>query len=143
LQHLGALVCHIAAAAPLAAVESLESSLDAGFEQVLSDLSRASAEPWHALAVQEFAAVRRDSSAGLDRLRAVLRHSQSDADSHVTSELVRLSREARAALQRPPDASLIERLAFLELPVRLVSAAARLLEADSAVRNVSGKRPSS
>jgi hypothetical protein len=112
------------------AIAPLRSAIDKGLADLIDDLAREPQEPWVRLVAGEVDRIRKEAQSIFDRLTAVLNLLGSRADSLVASELARLSGEARRALQRPAGAAVIERLSFLELPVRLAAAAARLLEAD-------------
>ena len=122
--------------AAISAIDTLAASLDAEFSSLAIDLDSEKGEPWCRLVAGEAERVRGDAHGIFARLRAVLDSLGSMADREVVAELVRLSGEAEVALRRPSGAPIVERMSFLELPVRLASAAARLLEADAAVQSL-------
>ncbi|HEY7465131.1 MAG TPA: hypothetical protein VIB47_00405, partial [Dehalococcoidia bacterium] len=117
----------------LVAVERLQSVVDQRMGELIADLNTQE-EPWSRLVAGEAERVRGEAHSVFKRLRQAIELLGADADPQVTGELIRLSGEAQQAMQRSPDAPLVERLSFLELPIRLGAAAARLLEADVVVR---------
>lgn len=113
------------------AVDRLRSAVDTEFQHLLDDLADQRDAPWSKLMAGEAERVRGEAQTIFGRLDRAL---NAEADPQTVNELIRLSGEAMETLRRPADAPIVERLSFLELPVRLGAAATRLLEADAALR---------
>jgi len=116
------------------AIDRLRSVIDAEFRKLIAEAAAQRDEPWSQLVVAEAERVRGEAQTVFARLDRALDGLGPEADPQTVGELIRLSGEAHQAVRRPAGAPIIERMSFLELPVRLASAAARLLEADAAVR---------
>ncbi len=116
------------------AVERLQMVIDTEFGHLITDLADQRDEPWSQLVLGEAERMRGEAGAIFARLAKSLDAAAAESDPETVREIIRLSGEACEAARRPAGAPVIERLSFLELPVRLSSAAARLIEADAAVR---------
>ena len=112
------------------AVNRLQSALDDAFQKLADDLAVQRDEPWSTLVAGEADRVCAEAQTIFSRLDVFL---NAKADPQIVSELTRLASEALEALRRPAGAPVVERLSFLELPVRLGSAAIRPLETDAAL----------
>lgn len=122
---------HVAARRSL---ERLRTAIDAEFANLIADLGTQDSQAWNRLVADEAERLRGEASLVFERLDDVLEQLNIAADPQTIGELTRLSQEAEKAVRRPSTTPVIERMSFLEMPIRLGSAAARLLEADAALR---------
>ena len=118
------------------AVERLQTAVDTEFGHFITDLTEQRNEAWSQLVKSEAERMRGEARSIFARLGKALDAAAAESDPETVREIIRLAREACEAVRRPAGSPIIERLSFLELPVRLSSAAARLLESDAAIRTV-------